>query len=740
MKPDAHAVLGDQHHIIAGIALAGAAAGELDGDQRVPGINADGNNTALANIGKFTKRGLFHRALLGGKKQFTRLRPGHILLVFIGPGHNTNERSDFFIRLQFQKIGDAPALGSPAHVRNLVPALDIHPAGVREKHQVIMRAGGEQMLDEIVVPGGLALLRRHADDPLAAAALGAVLAHIGALDEAVVRERNDHALIRNEVFNGNLALVGDDFSFARGGVLLPDRPQLRLDDRHHARFLRENIEQILDHFQQGPVFLIDLVDFQTGQLVQAQFENGIHLPLGQGIAPRHQPAFAADQNPPLFHLRLRPFKGQQFDPRLIARLAGADDVNEIVQVGQGNQVPLQQLGALLGLAQFEPRAAQDHLAAMLNVTLDDLLEIQGLGPAMIDGQRIDAEGNLQLRVLKQLGDDDFRRGLPLEFNDQPAMLIRLIAHRGNFRDDLFVDEIGDLLFQTGAIDVERNLGDDQLLTVALHLLDPDAPAQLETALARGKIILNALHAAEKSAGREVRSLDEFHQLRNRNFRLINLGTDAINDFAQIVGRHVRGHAYGDAGAAIDQQIWKRGGKHGRLSEALVVVGNEIHRVLIHVGHQQSAQMGQPRLGITHGRRRVVFDGTEISLAIHEFLAHRPGLGHMHQGGVNHRFAMGMVIAGGIAANLGALNVLAPRKQRQVFHRVEDAPLRGLESVTHVGQGPRDDDGHGIIEKRIFNFVRDIDFGNFFALRIGPTAGARFRGGRSRFDFVWHVLS
>ena len=53
--------------------------------------------------------------------------------------------------LQFQQVGDAPAFGRAAHVGNLVHALDIHAAGVREEHQVIMGAGGEQVLDEILV-------------------------------------------------------------------------------------------------------------------------------------------------------------------------------------------------------------------------------------------------------------------------------------------------------------------------------------------------------------------------------------------------------------------------------------------------------------------------------------------------------------------------------------------------------------------------------------------------------------
>ena len=76
------------------------------------------------------------------------------------------------------------------------------------------------------------------------------------------------------------------------------------------------------------------------------------------------------------------------------------------------------------------------------------------------------------------------------------VLVGLVAHRRDVGDDLLVDEIGDLLLQRGAIDVERNLGDDELLASPFHLLDADLAAQLHAARAGLEIILDALDAAE----------------------------------------------------------------------------------------------------------------------------------------------------------------------------------------------------------------------------------------------------
>src|SRR6185312_11942937 len=108
---------------------------------------------------------------------------------------------------------------------------------------------------------------------------------------------------------------------------------------------------------------------------------------------------------------------------------------------------------------------------------------------------------------------------------------------------------------------ERNFGDDELLAVTLHLLDTHAAAQLHAAFARRKIILDAFHAADGAAGREIWALDEFHQLRNGNARLVDLRANAVDDFAEIMRRHVGGHADGDAGAAVHEQVRERGGEN-----------------------------------------------------------------------------------------------------------------------------------------------------------------------------------
>ena len=108
---------------------------------------------------------------------------------------NTNRGRDLFLGAQLENIGDGTALGGAAHLRNLVNFLHVSASGFGKEHQVIVRGGGEKMLDEIAFFFlRRAFARRHSDHAFAAAALRAKCADRSALDEAAVRDADDACL------------------------------------------------------------------------------------------------------------------------------------------------------------------------------------------------------------------------------------------------------------------------------------------------------------------------------------------------------------------------------------------------------------------------------------------------------------------------------------------------------------------------------------------------------------------
>src|SRR5207247_6162479 len=95
---------------------------------------------------------------------------------------------------------------------------------------------------------------------------------------------------------------------------------------------------------------------------------------------------------------------------------------------------------------------------------------------------------------------------------------------------------------------------------------------------------------------------------------------------------------------------------------------------------------------------IVFDGAEVTRAVDERFTHRPRLGHVDQGRIDHRFAVRVIVSAGVTANLRAFAVLSSRKKREVMHRIKNSSLRWLESVARVRQRARNNDRHRVIEE------------------------------------------
>ncbi len=119
-------------------------------------------------------------------------------------------------------------------------------------------------------------------------------------------------------------------------------------------------------------------------------------------------------------------------------------------------------------------------------------------------------------------------------------------------------------------------------------------------------------------------------------------------------------------------------------------------------------MGHASFRITHGSGGITLHRPEISLAFNQGIAHGPGLSHVHERRVDRLVTVGVVVTHGFPDDLGALDVLFAGTDAEVVHRVKDAALGRFESVSNVGQRTRDDDRHGVIEKRVLDFVGDVD--------------------------------
>jgi hypothetical protein len=122
---------------------------------------------------------------------------------------------------------------------------------------------------------------------------------------------------------------------------------------------------------------------------------------------------------------------------------------------------------------------------------------------------------------------------------------------------------------------------------------------------------------------------------------------AVDDLAQVVRRDVGRHADGDAGRAVDQQVREARRQHRRLVLGLVVV-----RVKSTVSLSRSSSSVRDarhaHLGVAHRRRRVAVHRAEVALPVDQHVAHRERLRHAHDGVVDRRVAVRVVLTDDVA--------------------------------------------------------------------------------------------
>jgi len=139
-------------------------------------------------------------------------------------------------------------------------------------------------------------------------------------------------------------------------------------------------------------------------------------------------------------------------------------------------------------------------------------------------------------------------------------------------------------------------------------------------------------------------------------------------------------------------------QHQRLLLGSVVVVDEVDGVGVDILQQGFlGKSGEAALGVAHGRRRVVVDGAEVAVPVHQALPHGEVLGHAHQGFVNRLIPVGMVFPDHIPHDAGALAKRAIRRQAQLVHSVEDAAMHRLEAVAGIRQSPPDNHAHGVFQ-------------------------------------------
>ena len=182
---------------------------------------------------------------------------------------------------------------------------------------------------------------------------------------------------------------------------------------------------------------MQLLLLQTRELCQAHFDDGLRL---------HLVEFEA------VHQSLLGFGGC---------LAGADEANYLVDVVRGNDEAFQNVGTLLRFAQFELRAANDDIVAVLHEDLYAVFQRQRLGASVYEAHAVDGKGTLQGRHLEELVQDDVGVGVALHVHhDAHTFAVAFVVDVADAVYLLLANERGNVSNKFGLVDAVRYFADN----------------------------------------------------------------------------------------------------------------------------------------------------------------------------------------------------------------------------------------------------------------------------------------
>ncbi len=580
-------------------------------------VELHGDLAGAVHVGEVGELVAPHRAARGGEHHVEAL-PALLVL------RQRQDGGDALALLQRQKVDQRLAASLRGGERQ-PPDLQLvdHAARGEEQHRR-MRVGHEELGDEVL------LARRHAGAALAAAPLRPVLGKRHALDVAGMRERDDHVLALDQVLVLELAVALDDLRLARRGELVAHRDQLVLDDRLDAGARGEDVEIVADLGRQLLQLVGDLRRAERRQTLQAQVEDGARLLFRQlvGAVLGDQVSRIGDQLHQRLDVLRRPAPLHQALARRGRIGRGADQRDHLVDIGDGRGETDQHMRAVARLAEQELRAAAHHLFAEGDEAGEDVLQPELLRPSAVQRHDVDAEARLQRREAVELVQHHVAHRVALQLDDHAhAVAVGFVADVGDALDALVAHQLGHLLLHRRLVHLVGHFGDDDRLAVLAHRLERHLGPHDDRAAAGLVGGADAGAAEDDAAGGEIRPVDELHQLRHAEMRLVDQRDRGVDHLAEIVRRDVGRHADGDAAGAVHQDVGEGRRQDHRLLQRVVVVVAEVDGLLVEIVQQRVRRLVEPHLGVAHGRGRIAVERAEIALPVDQRHAHGEVLRH-----------------------------------------------------------------------------------------------------------------
>ena len=562
--------------------------------------------------------------------------------------------------VEVEAVHERLAGGVEVGLGNLVDhPLEDAAIGSEEEELVVGRRGDDaQDLVLFLVLGALAAL--------AAALLLLEAVERRALDVVAAGEGDDAGLVLDVVerVGAEVVEVLADFGAAgvAGAVFLLGVVHVGLDDVEDALGFGEDRLVFGDVLEELLVFLLDLVALEAGELAEAHVEDGGGLGVVEAEAL------------------------EEAGLGLVVVLGGADDADDLVDVVDGDLEAFEDVDAILRLLEQEAGAARDDLDAVVDEALEEELQAHAARGAVVEGEHVRREVRLQLGEAEEVVEDHVGLGVGLDGHDDVHAHVALgeVLDVGDALDLVVLDEVAEVDEHLALVHAVGELGDYDLLAAVLLGDDLRLGANLEGGAAGGVHLADGGAAADDGAGGEVGALDDLQEVVDGALRVVDLELDGVAELGKVVRRDVGGHADGDAGGAVEEEVGDLRGQDDRLDLAAVVVGHHVHGVLVHVLAEVLGELAHADLGVAGGGGAVAVDVAEVAVAVDQAVAHGEGLGEADDGVVDGGVAVWVVLTHDLADDCSRLAVRLGVGDAHLAHRVNGAAVDGLHAVARVG--------------------------------------------------------
>ncbi len=347
------------------------------------------------------------------------------------------------------------------------------------------------------------------------------------------------------------------------------------------------------------------------------------------------------------------------------------------------------------------QAAPDGVLPEIEPLVQKVRQVEHAWPAVqTDHVHVHPERTFERCRREQVRHELLGIDAPFLADDEPDgfLVIRFVPQVVDLRQLLRAHLCRDLLEHLAAGDLVGERGHDDIAA-----LDTVRGAQAQGAGAVPVDIADLrTRRYDFPAGREIRSPDVLHQVRDARFRCVHEVHQRARHFTKIVRRNVGRHADRDAGRAVQQQVRQPRRQHHRLLERAVEIRRPVDGALGQFLQQASGIRREPRLGVAHrGKRFRVVRRTPVPLPVYHRVPIREVLRHQHHRFVARGVAVRMKLADHVADGPCRLLRFGAGRQPEFAHRIDDAPLHRLQAVPERRQGTIQDDVHRVIEVGFF---------------------------------------